>query len=355
MTAKQAGVGPVRQRTKRQHFVPRSYLDRFAVGGNVLVRRRDGAVFESDTINVAVEAGMYDVPTPSGISTAIEDALAVVDGAAVNAMRAIDESARPPAAGSEQRYTLSVYLALLMTRSPEARERAGFPARVVEFLGGRALTRELVAEYLEKVHLREKPRDAEVEGAHTLVSVAMQDPETLTRAATMDLMLGSVSELRPAVDAMNWAIEFDRKGRLMTSDSPVVLWRAPTRRDAFEGVGVNNAEEVRFPLDPTKILVLSQRSGATTSRMSGERARAVNADTAVACHNFVVGRLDRRAAIERLRIGDHRPVMRFNVAPGFQREADGTVTKTDSEIVHFWIPRRDQTQMPPPVRPRRRR
>jgi hypothetical protein len=242
-----------------------------------------------------------------------------------------------------------------MTRSPEARERAGFPARVVEFLDGRALTHELVAEYLEKVHLREKPRDAEVEGAYTLVSVAMQDPGALTRAATMDLMLSSVSELRPVIDAMNWAIEFDRKGRLITSDSPVVLWRKPTPRDAYEGFGITNAEEVRFPMDPTKLLVLSHRSRATTSRMSGERVRDVNADGAVACHNFVVGRPDNRGAIERLRIGEHRPVMRFNVGPGFQRKADGTLSKMGGEIVHFWIPRRDQTQTPPPRRQRRRR
>lgn len=320
-----------------------------------MVRRRDGTVFESDTINVAVEAGMYDIPTPTGVSMALEEALAVVDGAAVSAMRVIDESGLPPSVGSQERFALSVYIALLMTRSPEARERAGFPARVVQFLNGRPLTHELVAEYLERVHLREKPRDAEVDGAYTLVSVVMQDPETLTHEATLDLMLSSVDALRPAVDAMSWAIELDRKGRLITSDSPVVLWRKPTWRDAYEGVGINNAEEVRFPLDPTKMLVLSHRSTAMTSRMSGERARAVNADVAVACHNFVVGRPDQRNVIERLKIGEHRPVMRFNVAPGYQRNPDGTTTKMEGEIVHFWIPRRDQTQMPPPARRRRRR
>ena len=344
-----------RPRKKRHHFLPRSYLDRFALDGNVLVRRRDGTVFFADTINVAVEAGMYDVPTLSGISSHVEDLLAIVDSAAAEAMKAMDATERAPTRDSGEREALGAYLALLMTRTPEARERSDFPARVSKFLAGRPLTRELVAEYLEKVHLRIKPRDSEVEGAYTMVEVAMQDPSLMTKASSMDLMLGSVAQLYSVLDGMAWSVETDRKRRLITSDAPVVMWRTPTPRDAYEGVGLNNAEEVRFPLDPSKLLVLTHRRQPSTSRMSGERVRAVNAETAAACYGFIVARPDRQGAAEKLRMAAHRPAMRFNVGPGYQEGPDGKVTKMEGEILHFWIPRRDDLDRPPARQPKRHR
>jgi hypothetical protein len=44
---------------------------------------------------------------------------------------------------------------------------------------------------------------------------------------------------------MQWAIEVDRKERLITADQPVVIWKAPSPRDRFEGVGVQTADAVR--------------------------------------------------------------------------------------------------------------
>jgi len=51
-------------RPKRHHYVPRNYLERFADGSRILVRRRDGASFPTNCINVAVESGFYDVDLP---------------------------------------------------------------------------------------------------------------------------------------------------------------------------------------------------------------------------------------------------------------------------------------------------
>lgn len=51
---------------KRHHHVPRRYLERFAVDGKVLVRRRDGKTFETNPVNVAVESGFYDVSGRTG-------------------------------------------------------------------------------------------------------------------------------------------------------------------------------------------------------------------------------------------------------------------------------------------------
>lgn len=327
-------------RPKRQHFVPRAYLERFAAGGTVLVRRRDGGVFEANPRNVAVEAGMYDLPAPGGgRSTAVEVGLASIDGAAVLAFREVDATERPPAVGSETRSALSVFLALQMTRTPEQRERAAFPERVAEYAGGREVTRELVAEFLEKVHLRFRPSDREVEGALTFATVALQDRQAISHAATLALMFAAVREAVPLINAMNWSLEADRKERLITSDSPVVVWRKPSLRDKFMGVGIMNADELRFPLDPGKQLVLSRKSRATSARISGDRARSCNADVALASHQFIVGRPDRRSALQALPLPKHRPVLRFNVAPGVEVGPDGR-EEPMGDIYHAWVPRR---------------
>jgi hypothetical protein len=321
------------------HFVPRWYLARWAVEGKVLVRRRDGGMFEANPRNVAAEAGMYDLPTPEGgHSTAIEEALQVIEDIALRAFEKIGATGSPPDPGTDERGVVSAFLAIQMTRTPEQRERAAFPTRVAEYAAGGEITREIVAAFLESVHLREPPSDSEVEGAYMFATGA-GDPPMDPRAETIALMFIATPELIQAFDGMHWRIETDRKRRLITSDSPLVLWRRPTTRDKHEGIGVRNAEEIRFPLDPGTLLVLSQKPKARTARMSGERARACVADAAAACYQFIVGSPHQQPAIERLRLNPHRPVLRFNVAPGFQEGPDGQLEPI-GDIFHSWVPRR---------------
>jgi Protein of unknown function (DUF4238) len=327
-------------RPKRQHFVPKAYLERFAFDGNLVVRRRDGRMFDAAPRNVAVEAGMYDVPTPEGPSSALELALAELDAAAILAIRAIDASGVAPAPGSPHRDALVTFLAVQMTRTPEARERVMFPQRLAEYVGDRPLTRELTAEYLERVHLRARPGHREVRAAFDYAMTWLKEAESLTPAFTWQLQLGTVAQTAPLIDAMHWSIEFDRKERLATSDVPLVIWSAPSPLDRFRGIGVGNADEVRFPLDPGKQLVLSRRSTATSARLSGPRVRSCNADLAAGCYQFVVGRPDRRAALQRLPLAAHRPVLRFDIGPGYEVGADGVRRRMAGEILHTWVPRR---------------
>jgi hypothetical protein len=339
---------------KRQHYVPKAYLERFSANGKVLVRWRDGKIYSTNPVNVALEGGMYDIPTASGRSSIIDDALTHLEGTGEQALKELDAIGRPPPAGSELRMILSVLLAVQIARVPESRERADFPARVVKYLDGRPLSRELVAEFLEQDELHFKPHEREVEGAFTMVELAMQDPSSHARAEGLERQFGSIVELAFVANSMQWSLEFDRKRRLITSDSPVAMWRTPTHEDAYRGFGINNAEEVRFPLDPGKILVLTHRPRAVTSRMSGVRARDLNTYAAAACYRFVIGRPDRQAAIQDLRLARHRPVNRFWVGLGFTETPNGKLVRMEGEIVQFWTPRSDLVPPPPPTSKGRR-
>jgi hypothetical protein len=325
---------------KRQHFVPRMYLDRFANDGQVFVRRRVGEPFESNCINVAVESGFYDVELPDGTkSKRYEDDLGDIEDRTAPVLRKIDDTLVPPDPQSEEHRILAVYLAVQLTRTPEERQRVLFPDAVSRFLDGRELTRESVAEYLKTIHLGFKPRKEEVEGAFTYAYVGLNSEGVLTREFTLEMIEVVAEQAVPHLRRLHWTIEIDRKGRFMTSDSPLILWRKPTPRDEFEGVGIATAEEIRFPFDPTKQLVLTKTQRAPNVRVTPERVAACNADVALACHNFIVSNPRDRKRAEGLDLPRKRALLRFNLGPLMHQQPDGRWVK-GNDVMHAWVPRR---------------
>lgn len=322
---------------KRHHTVQKAYLDRFADNGQVYVRRRDGKSFSSGTVNVAVEVGFYDISDASGNrSTAVETHLNTIEGPAMTALSRIDDTGQPPAKGTPDRWALARYLGLQSTRTPEWRDRTLFPARVAEYAGGREITRDLVAEYLAEKHLGFRPSENEASAAFDFISEAIGSPETLTREYSITMMLQGTEEIAPILHELSWTLESDRKARLITSDAPFIIWRKPSIRDKFEGVGITNAEEVRFPLDPGKQLVLSHRARTSTARIESGRVRECNAYAASACHRFVIAHPRNSGLANSVELTSRRPVIRFNTGPLYSEEGE----RLDGEVLHAWVPRR---------------
>jgi hypothetical protein len=321
---------------RRHHFVQRAYLERFAEEGLLYVRRRDSTTFRSSPVNVAVETGFYDISDVSGNRSTVEEILATIEGPAMAAMSRIDVTGRPPAPGTSDRAELTRYFGLQATRTPETRERIFFARRVAEYAGNREVTRELVAEYLEKVHLDFRPSENEASAAFDFVKENLKAPETQTREFAIGMMLESMGKMAPILHDMWWTLESDRKARLITSDTPLIVWRQPSPRDEFEGVGITNAEEIRFPLDPSKQLVLSRRERTGTARIESTRVRECNADVASACHRFVVAHPRNSDQADSVELTSRRPVIRFNSGPLYSAEGD----RLDGDVLHTWVPRR---------------
>lgn len=326
-------------RSKRHHQVPRAYLNRFSRNEMVHVRRRDGKAYETNTLNVAVESGFYDIPDGQGqLSSVVEDTLADIDGAGAQAMAWIDRAGRVPDGASKARRALAVFLSVQFTRTTHHREQVMLPERLAHWAGQRALTEDLVAEYLETVHLGFPPRPREAEGAFLYVSKALEDGAATSEFA-IDMMLRMIAALVPRLLLLNWTLEMDAKQRLITSDTPVVIWRKPSRKDDFEGVGIESADELRFPLDPGKQLVLSRRKRPREVRLEPHRVRRSNADMANGCHRFVVGRPDQSSVLDGLSLGSRAPVIRFNVAPLVVQTPEGREIR-EGEAMHMFVPRR---------------
>lgn len=327
---------------KRHHFVPRAYLERFGRESRLLVKRRDATrLFVANATNVALECGFYATEKSDGItSTEVEERLADVDARSIEAIRKIDETGALPDRLSDDRELLAGFIALQMTRTPEQRERIFFPLRVTEYAAGRKLTQPLVTEYLERVHLGFKPSDSEAQAAFEFAEYTMRTPDLLTREFAIRTMLRGVPELRARILEKSWTLEIARKPRLITSDTPVVIWRAPTERDHYEGVGAVNAEEIRFPIDTGKqIVLLPDGSPDKTITIEPARVRNCNADIADGCHNFIVGHPDRPRVLEQQALKRKRPVIRFNIGPLYRQGRDGALIE-DGEVLHTWVPRR---------------
>jgi hypothetical protein len=340
----------MKSRVKRQHHVPVFYLNRFSSGGKVCVRWRDGRVVVTSPLNVAVETGFYDIPNgEGGKSDVVETRLLAkgVEGPAASAMEAIDKSGQPPPIGRADRKALAMFLALQMTRTTAHRDEAMFQRRVLDWAQGREVTRDLVAEYLEREHLGFKPRDPEVEGAFFYVSQAIQEPHALTSDWAVRMMLESAGHILPLLLALHWTIEVDPNREFITSDKPVVLWRKRTDRDNYEGLGAANSDEIRFPLDPGKQLVVSRRKRAQVLEVAVHRARRSNRDVADSCHQFIVGNPDNRAQVDAQRLDARRPVIRFWNAPWYAPGLDGRMQKQEGDVTQMMVPRRAGVGPPP--------
>ncbi|WP_433531264.1 DUF4238 domain-containing protein [Micromonospora sp. CA-263727] len=328
-------------RAKRHHYVPAAYLARFGEGGSVLVRRRRRpAMYATSVKNVAVESGFYEVLGDDGLpSDAIERGLAGLEGEAIMALREVEQSQQAPPIGSSARSTLATFLAVQFTRTPLHRERIMFPERVARYAGSREIDAALMAEYLEREHLGFSPRDSEVRAALDLTQYLLRERELFTKDNAIRLAFSTVEAVEQVMLRMRWSLEVARKPRLITSDAPLVLWRAPTPRDQFEGFGLENAEEVRFPISPAMQLLLTHQAREPVTWIEPERVRACNADMTLACYQVVVGHPRRERQLELLNLPPRRPVIRFNTGPGYRVKPDGTEDYM-GEILHSWVPRR---------------
>lgn len=97
--------------------------------------------------------------------------------------------------------------------------------------------------------------------------------------------------------------------------------------------------EIRFPLEPSRQLVLSRGSRSLSARITPGRVAGCNQHLAYACHRFVLGHPVGRARLEKLELPTKRPTLRFNTGPLLRRLADGR-TIEDGEVLHTWVPRR---------------
>lgn len=328
---------------RRHHYVPKFYLRRFADSKeHIVLRARGRSPTTTSITNAAAETGLYWVGGPGHRARdSAEKTLATIDSQAAPAIkRMLDRRQTPPASNSD-RQVISIFFALQHTRTPEVADRFGFVEGVLKYLDGEPITRDNVRRYLREVHLGFEPDEKEVEAATDFVSVVHANGVP-TREERMRLMFDlAVREIAPRLEVMRWELQHSAQGALVTCDRLPIIWRPPSDRDAYEGVGIEGAEELWIPLSPTTLLYLrpGDTEGESGSAELGEaRCEMINSHVARHCYRFVFY----HPAFQNettLTMAAKRPALRFNSGPLYEDTPAGRVARGD--VLHMWVPIRD--------------
>lgn len=266
---------------KRPHFVPRTYLRAWADSDDqVAYRRRGGNAIPKSVKNVAVVGGIYGL---GELGDACEMMYQDIEVEWPDLRR--DLIAHGDLQG-DQRRLFAVFAALQLMRTEKHAEQMNFTSNVAATTAERPIPKDAVRDYLCDLDDGAEPDESEVEGAWAFVcgqlSMFGEPTGTLNHSVGVDV---AVTAIAPRMETMNWTVHKFRGAPLISSDSPVHSWRRPTQDPEPRGVGIETADEVRFPLAPGALLIMNRgpRNGSTP-QWSTRNPRSINAEIARKCH-----------------------------------------------------------------------
>ena len=331
MVTSSATAGP-----KRHHFVPKAYSRAWAdTNGRVAVRRRAAdSVYVTAIDNLGVESGLHGsgplAVHRESIFSYLEDKWP----------RYRQELTSSGSLHARDRRIASLFIALQIARTREHILCTTFVERLAEAKQERPLTREAVCDFL-RVELGADPGTQEVEGAWTLASFLADKGglRSFDEAFSMSIDV-ALKSLEPLINALHWRVETVNEPVLWMSDRPVMPYRPPSDADDLQGVGYADCDEIRFPLSPSAMLVMTRRVPREgLARVSLHRFHDYNEDIAAQCHEYVACYPGRQERLKAVRLASHRPPVRFALGRGVRMAADGS-GEPIGDIIQSWIPLR---------------
>lgn len=245
--------------------------------------------------------------------------------------------------GSTERREVAKFLAFQKLRTREQRARDEFHATALKHLTERPIRIDAMRKFLVEQWGLQEPSPAEVQGATDYLEFFRYSLEVEGEELKIDSISipGHVETFTNIIESYDWRIERMPSPTLFTSDTPVVYWRPRTPRDHIEGIGLSNALEVWFALDPQHLLVLTKNSGKRGIwSVSKNRLQLVNLEIAARSFEAVIATEPCSSALNSLSLTPNKPALRFNIAPGVGVSADGTEHPM-GEILHTWVPAYD--------------
>lgn len=251
------------ERTKKQHLVPRFYLNKFSdPDGNVWTYFGDGKPRGDKPEATAIEANFYSPIGPDGERfDELEKILGMIES---NAAPLWDDICNGAAFKGEERDHLALFLAAQYLRSPSA-VRAG-----AEMMGSMVHHTSQVLASNNEFHNRSideyETDTGEAISPETRGKMRefISDPKNYTinvlRSAGLPV-LGGVGDLATLFFNMKWVIGHSEDQHLITSDSPVTRTSDPSTHHRFFGDGAfaNKTVRVQFPLNPQRIIEMTWR------------------------------------------------------------------------------------------------
>jgi len=298
-TPRSAAVAkPLLTGPKRQHFLPRFYLENFSTNGLVAVYdRANDEVRLQQPVNTGVIGHFYTMEDAEGRKRfELEQLLSEYEG---KAKPVINKLAARASVDADERTDLAIFIALATMRTPD----------VVDSL--KALNADMVTRVMKGMfddvadvatRLRDDPDFAGkseedlLAEAKLMVELAQNDGVKVTTEHrwAVGLAIQMALEVAPVFAGRDWVVthrDNDKKS-FVTTDAPVLLTTVAPRPNSFYGVGFGNADAlVFFPLKESCTLAMFGNSGDLRHiEADAERVRQLNIGMAAKCQRFVIGR-----------------------------------------------------------------
>lgn len=283
---------------RKQHLVPGSYLDRWAVNGQIRVTEVDtGTTYCVSPKKAARKTDYYNLSAP-GINPEelppllFEVVLSEVESWGKQAIDALLH-ARPRDIDPELMAQFAFYLALQMTRGDRFRSQLRDSSQQMAVLQFGDMTDAGITQTLRK---RGKPvTDEEVASARwALDQLKDGDLRVVPPDALMTGIAGQIAySLGENLLSREWVV-WQSPPILLTSDEPVVIIGGPGATREEIG-GLEGAAVVAFPLAPDAVLVMTPHQ-LPQGRLEHIEVAELNREIAASATRWVFERGDRRTS-----------------------------------------------------------
>ena len=289
---------PLLDGPKRQHYLPRFYLEGFATDGMVAVYDREkDEVRMQQPKDTTVIGHFYTMEDAKGRRRfEIEALLSKYEG---KASPVIQKLVARESISADERSDLAIFVALGAMRTPD----------IVESL--KVVNSKMILEIAKRIYanvdqvatdLRKNPdyagkSEAEVRAeAKTMVDMAQNGRFTMSTNEkwAVGMAIKMSFDVAPILAGRDWVIAHrdNNKKSFVTTDAPVTLTTVATRENSFYGVGFGNEDAlIAFPLAQSCVLIMHGNDGDFRHiEGNADKVRKANLAMAEKCKRFVVGR-----------------------------------------------------------------
>ncbi|MFN0193787.1 MAG: DUF4238 domain-containing protein [Aestuariivirga sp.] len=307
-------------RPKRQHYVPRFYLEHFSdENGQVWTYDSEGkSVRSAKPEQTAVETNFYSTTNEQGeYHDDLENWLAEVES---NAAGLYPKVLKGEALEGDERAKFAVFLASLLGRSP------AMVTAYAEMQGYAVQTPTRFAAANPKIFDAQMDRYDEETGVTTSPEERSKLLEFMRDTSRYILevdkkrglaAIGVTDSIAPILNDMRWIVLESPDQHIITSDNPLVRVTPPETRHPIyrDGGFMNKSVEVYIPLSPTKSLAAFWSKDTTPSkhRIDKTRARHMNKLQAIYSERYLFASR-RDSGIEALSLKHHAPGVRIRVS-----------------------------------------
>jgi hypothetical protein len=282
---------------KRQHFLPKFYLEGFTNNGVVAVfDRKLNEIRIQQPVNTCVIGHFYTIEDKAGYKHfELEQLLSEYE---TKSSQVIKKISRMEAINADERTDLAIFIAFAACRTPDIVDSLKiFNSNLIRDTAKRMFVN--INEV--KTRMRGKPNapmsEEELEAeAHALVEYAQsgQYEVKTSHSWAIGMAMKMAFKIAPILAGRDWVIFHRNKEKqsFVTTDAPVLLSTVARRENSFWGIGFGNTDAlVLFPLTESCILAIYGSDGDLKHCTAGaEQVRQMNLAIAERCQRFVIGR-----------------------------------------------------------------